>query len=151
MDQIVTNQINNAIEHAATERAKNAARNLGQGSAPQNIEKIERTARDFEAVFIAEMMKPMFEGIKTDGVFGGGQGEEIFRGMMINEYGKLLANNGSIGLADQVKAEMIRLQEGSQKETMQMAYAAQNARQQRSAESLNIIDVQDISNLPDEE
>ena len=32
----------------------------------------------------------MFSGIKTDGLFGGGQGEEMFRSMMIDQYGKQL-------------------------------------------------------------
>ena len=32
----------------------------------------------------------MFSGIQTDGLTGGGQGEEMFRSMMINEYGKAI-------------------------------------------------------------
>ena len=77
----------------------------------KDIEKIEKTAQDFEAMFIAEMMKPMFQGIKTDGPFGGGRGEEVFRGLMLQEYGKMTAAKGTIGIADHVKAQMIKLQE----------------------------------------
>ncbi|MGB4057315.1 MAG: rod-binding protein [Alphaproteobacteria bacterium] len=76
-----------------------------------DIQKIETTAREFESVFIAEMMKPMFEGIETGGLFGGGKGEEIFRNMMLDEYGKMVAQTGGIGLADQVKQQMILMQE----------------------------------------
>ena len=72
---------------------------------------IERAAEEFEAVFIAEMLKPMFEGISTEAPFGGGKGEEIFRSMLLQEYGKEMAHNRSIGIADHVKAEMIKLQE----------------------------------------
>ena len=77
----------------------------------KDLAKIEEAARDFEAVFISEMMKPMFEGISTDGMFGGGKGEEVFQGVLIQEYGKIISQTGSIGLADQVKEEMIRMQE----------------------------------------
>ncbi len=77
----------------------------------KDLAKIEDAAKEFEAVFVAEMMKPMFEGISTDGMFGGGKGEEVFRGMMIQEFGKILAQTGSIGIADSVKEEMIRMQE----------------------------------------
>jgi len=31
--------------------------------------RIEETAKDFEAMFVSEMMKPMFAGIKTDSKF----------------------------------------------------------------------------------
>ena len=30
----------------------------------------------------------MFSGIKTDGMFGGGQGEQMFRSLMIDQYAK---------------------------------------------------------------
>ena len=61
------------------------------------------------------MMKPMFEGIKPDPVFGGGKGEEVFNGFMLQEYGKNFAENNSIGIAEAVKAEMIRIQEEANK------------------------------------
>lgn len=77
----------------------------------QKMQQIEGAAQDFEAVFAAEMIKPMFEGITTDGPFGGGKGEEIFRDMLTQEYGKILAKTGSIGIADPVKEQMIKMQE----------------------------------------
>jgi Rod binding domain-containing protein len=79
----------------------------------KDLQYIEDAAKDFEAMYMAEMMKPMFEGLKTDSRFGGGKGEEIFRGFMIEEYGKLMAERGDIGIADAVKAEMIRMQEAA--------------------------------------
>ena len=76
-----------------------------------DLQKAEEAAQEFEAVFLAEMLKPMFEGIKHDGMFGGGKGEEIFHGMMVQEYGKMFAQTGGIGIADEVKATMIRMQQ----------------------------------------
>jgi flagellar protein FlgJ len=76
----------------------------------QQLAKAEEAAKEFEAVFISEMMKPMFEGISTDGAFGGGKGEEVFRSMLLQEYGKLMAQSNSIGLADQVKQQIILMQ-----------------------------------------
>lgn len=73
-------------------------------------ENLEATARDFEAVFISEMIKPMFEGIETDGQFGGGKGEEVFRGMMIQEYGKAIAEKDITGIQTQVKNKLIEMQ-----------------------------------------
>lgn len=76
----------------------------------KNRERIEESARDFEAVFITEMIKPMFEGIETDDLFGGGKGEEIFRGIMLDEYGKNLASLNTTGIQTQVKNKLIEMQ-----------------------------------------
>lgn len=78
-----------------------------------NGERIEDAAKEMEAVFLSQMIGHMFEGIEVDGVFGGGQSENIYRGMMVQEYGKIMAEAGGIGLADTLKAEMIRIQEGA--------------------------------------
>ncbi len=79
-----------------------------------NYAHIEAKAKEFEAVFLAEMMKPMFETVDVDPLFGGGQGEEVFRSMQIQEYGKQIAEQKGIGLADFVKRELIRIQQNSQ-------------------------------------
>ncbi|HOO49806.1 MAG TPA: rod-binding protein [Alphaproteobacteria bacterium] len=75
------------------------------------MEKSIQAAKEFEAVFISEMLKPMFEMIDVDDTFGGGKGEEVFRGMMVQEYGKIIANQGGIGLADHIQAELLKVQE----------------------------------------
>ncbi len=84
---------------------------LKEAAKARSDKQIDETAQDFEAMFVSEMMKPMFEGVKPDKMFGGGKAEEVFNGMMLQEYGKLIAQTGQLGIAEQVKAEMIRLQE----------------------------------------
>ena len=72
---------------------------------------IERTAKDFEAVFLTEMLRPMFSESTAEAPFGGGIGEDIWRSMQVDEFGKALAARGGIGLADAVAREMLHLQE----------------------------------------
>ncbi len=84
----------------------------GNGLDPKVMQRIDGAARDFEAVFLSEMLKPMFEGIEVNEIFGGGKGEEIFSDMMVQEYGKKIAEAGGIGLASFVRNELIRQQEG---------------------------------------
>ncbi len=84
---------------------------IAQPKSSKEIQKNQATAKEFESVFIAEMIKPMFEGIETDGMFGGGKGEEIFRGILVTEYGKIVANAGGIGLSSQIRDQMIKMQE----------------------------------------
>jgi flagellar protein FlgJ len=73
--------------------------------------RIHDAANEFESVFVSEMIKPMFEGISTEAPFGGGKGEEIFRGMMVQEYGKILSKTGGLGLSPQIADAMIKMQE----------------------------------------
>ena len=75
------------------------------------MREVAEAARDFESVFISEMLKPMFETIEVDDTFGGGHGEEVFRGLMVQEYGKVLSRSGGIGLADSIQARLLEIQE----------------------------------------
>lgn len=69
------------------------------------------TAEEFEAVFLAQMMSHMFAGISTDGLFSGGQAEQVYRSMMMNEYGRIATASGGLGIADRVMSEILKLQE----------------------------------------
>lgn len=73
--------------------------------------KADKVAQDFESVFLSQMLQPMFKGIEAEEPFGGGQGEEVWRSMMVDEIGKQMARAGGIGLASSVKAEILRMQE----------------------------------------
>jgi len=75
---------------------------------------MRKTAKEFEAMYLSQMLRPMFEGIKAEEPFGGGQAENMWRSLQIDEYGKAIANAGGVGLADAVVREMIILQEASQ-------------------------------------
>lgn len=72
--------------------------------------RMRETAEQFEASFLAQMLKPMFEGLETDGPFGGGEAEGTWRSFMIDEMAKTTVRAGGIGMADTVMAEMIRMQ-----------------------------------------
>lgn len=68
-------------------------------------------AEQVEGFFITMMIEAMFAGVETDGMFGGGHGEKVFRSLMFDEYGKAVARSGTLGLADSVLREILRLQE----------------------------------------
>lgn len=83
----------------------------GQSGQSKAGTKADQAAQDFESVFISEMIKPMFETVDVDDTFGGGKGEEVFRGLLVQQFGKNIAKQGGIGLADQVRAELLKIQE----------------------------------------
>ena len=71
-------------------------------------EEARAAAQDFEAFFLSKMAETMFEGISTDGMFGGGHAEKVYRSLLVNEYGKAMAKNGS---ADEVMRSILEMQE----------------------------------------
>ncbi|MFC7291808.1 rod-binding protein [Hirschia litorea] len=76
----------------------------------QTREKAEEMAKEFETMFLAEMLQPIFNQIETDGPFGGGQAEEAFRPMLTEQYAKSLSNAGGVGIAESVLTEILRMQ-----------------------------------------
>lgn len=89
-------QATNAIKAAANSRSVAQAR---------------KAAESFEAVFIAQMLAPMFDSVPTDGPFGGGHAEKMFRSMQVEEFGKDIAKRGGVGIADSVFREIMKAQE----------------------------------------
>jgi peptidoglycan hydrolase FlgJ len=71
----------------------------------------DKVSKEFEAMFLGQMLNHMFSGISTDGLFGGGEGEKMFRSMQVEEYAKGLSQKGGIGIAASVKRELLKMQE----------------------------------------
>jgi len=82
--------------------------------------KAREAGKDFEAFFIGQMMEHMMAGIETDPMFGGGAGEDMWRSMLNQEYGKELAKSGKLGIADHVMRGMLLAQEQRDQQTTQV-------------------------------
>lgn len=91
--------------------AANAAAPTAKAGQATDIAKVRKSATEFEAVFATEMLSHMFEGIGANPVTGGGNGEEIYKSMMIEQYGQAIARTGTLGIADKVTAALIKAQE----------------------------------------
>lgn len=99
----------------ALETARGRSRAAETGSRPavsaKSLEATRQAAEEFVSFFASQMMQPMFDGVKTDEMFGGGVGEETWKSMMIDQYGKELARQDGLGLTDQVMTAMLQAQE----------------------------------------
>lgn len=84
---------------------------IAQLHTPENKKTVHEAAVKFESMFLNEMFSHMFSGLETDGSFGGGQGEEIFRSMMIEQYGQKVAGSKTTGISTSIEREMLRMQE----------------------------------------
>ncbi len=97
---------NSSLEAAELDRSLLAANNLGNKDL--NKDKIKQKAKELEGVFLSIMLEPMFPEGKESNLYGGGVGNGIFRTMMIQEYGKNLADAGGIGLSKGIEKQMNR-------------------------------------------
>lgn len=75
--------------------------------------RLRETAESFEASFLSQMMKPMFEGLSTEAPFGGGEAEATWRSFLLDAMARKTVETGGIGLTNTVMAEMLKMQEQS--------------------------------------
>ena len=70
----------------------------------------QRLGEEFERMFIAQMLAPMFADLGADAPFHGGASEEAFRPMLLEHYAKAVGAGGGVGVADAVTREILKLQ-----------------------------------------
>jgi flagellar protein FlgJ len=68
-----------------------------------------KAAREFESVLAGQLVKQMFESMPRSDAFGGGPGEDIYRGMLAERVGDMIGRNGGIGIAKSVETEIARM------------------------------------------
>ena len=89
---------------------------ISNGTAPQtsgttDVAGAKKAGEDFEAFFLSQVFENMFSSVGADSMFGGGNGETVYRSLLLQEYSKVAARSGSTGIAADVTREIIKLQE----------------------------------------
>ncbi len=77
----------------------------------KDLQAAKESAQEFEAFFLTQMLESMYSGMEPDTMFGGGQSEKIFRSFMLDEYGKMMAKSGGVGIADSMMNTILKAQE----------------------------------------
>ncbi len=108
IEGITRQLIDNSVVISGEGKVRTAAAKLASAGDKRSI---EAAAKDFEAVFITQMLHQMFAGVETDHLFGGGHAEETFRTFLYDEYGKAVSRSGGIGIAEHVQNHLLKLQE----------------------------------------
>lgn len=83
--------------------------NANPSASEEVDERIMEKAREFETVFVAQMLKysGMDKAISQESGFGG----DAFSGMMLEQYARNIIDNGGFGLAEQIYSQL-REQQG---------------------------------------
>jgi Rod binding domain-containing protein len=74
---------------------------------PQQQARAQKTATDFEGMFLNAMFAQMTTGLKGEGPFGDTPGTGVWRSMLTEQYSKNFANAGGVGVASEVYRTLI--------------------------------------------
>ena len=74
---------------------------------PQQQAKAQKTATDFEAMFLNAMFSQMTSGLKGEGPFGDTPGTGVWRSMLTEQYSKTFAQAGGLGISSEVYRTLI--------------------------------------------
>jgi peptidoglycan hydrolase FlgJ len=91
--------------------ADTLAKARAAGTDPGNWSRTRRAAEEFESQFLSQMLSQMFSGLEADPLTGGGSAEEMFRSLLVDQYGKEMSRAGGVGIADAVQKQMLKMQE----------------------------------------
>ncbi len=79
---------------------------------PATVQKVWKSAQDFEAVALNEFLKPMFDTVDLSSTpLGGGEAEQEWAPMLVDSIAKQIAHSGGLGIAQPVFRQMIQMQE----------------------------------------
>lgn len=82
----------------------------GRSSSPAEMARIRQAARDFEAIFVHQMLKAMRQASARGKVLLGGTGQKFYQDMMDDELSKAMSRAGGLGLADLLIRDIVRRQ-----------------------------------------
>ena len=86
----------------------------GSTLTPGQIARVRQQAEEFEGVFLNTLTKQMFSSLKTDeSAMGGGFDEETWRSMQAEQLAGTMAQNGGLGIAEQLLPDLLALQEAA--------------------------------------
>ena len=74
-------------------------------------EQAKAASNEFESLFISQMVEQMFGESQGSEAFGSEETDEVYKGLMVQEYGKMISRSGGIGIADYVQRELLKQQE----------------------------------------
>lgn len=70
-------------------------------------DRLREVSREFEALFIDQMLNSMRQTIhKENDILDGGMAQGIFEDMLYQEYSRIMAKTGSLGLAEMVYRDL---------------------------------------------
>jgi len=68
--------------------------------------KLKDASMEFESIFVYQMLKSMRATVPKNKLINGGMAEDIFQGMLDQEYAKIMSQNSQFGLGMKVYEQL---------------------------------------------
>ena len=89
--------------------AKTLSGSAAKRIVPKRSEKLEQACKDFESLFVSQLMKQMRKTVPQDGLLDGGSAEKIYTEMLDTEMAKSISNHRGMGLAAMMYRQLAAL------------------------------------------
>lgn len=83
----------------SVQSVKAAVESVKKQGQTKGTDKLEQACKDFESLFVAQMMQQMRKTVPQEGLFNGGRAEKIYTEMLDSEMAKSISNQRGVGLA----------------------------------------------------
>lgn len=80
----------------------------GQALEDPRKEELKTVSKQFEALFVQEMISAMRKTVNEGGLIPQGQGEKIYRSMLDQHYAESIAESEQIGLSSVIYQQLAR-------------------------------------------
>jgi Rod binding domain-containing protein len=103
------------MENKSINKIMNPLQNLplekGSGNQKMNREKLEKACKEFESLFMYQMLKTMHSMVPQNGLFGDIPGKDLYQTIMDQELSKNIAQHGGVGIGKMLYQQIIRKEE----------------------------------------
>lgn len=72
-------------------------------------EELMKACKDFEALFVKQMLDTMKKTVNKSGLLEGGQSEKIFEDMLYQKYAEKMTETADFGIADTMYRQMVQI------------------------------------------
>lgn len=107
----MTEQLISALSTAPTTVTTRPPLSSGANAAqPAPATNTQKALKEFEALVLTEMLRPLFESVETPGIAGGGPGDAVYGALLQEQYATAIADRGGVGIADSVSRALLQQQ-----------------------------------------
>ena len=112
MDLDFTQSIQEKMSMNQMNRLRNLERGVGtvkpvtQTDREKQAVRLREVSEDFESILIDQMLSEMRKTLSKERLYGGGMAEDIFQGMLDDEYSKMMAKGENFGLAEKIYEQL---------------------------------------------
>jgi flagellar protein FlgJ len=69
-------------------------------------DKLRQACRDFESIFVKQMLDSMRKTVQKTGLTDGGYAEELYQDMLYDEYARKITDTASLGVAQMLYLQL---------------------------------------------